>query len=209
MKIVILCLEAMYAFLFFVHNFYCFIIALFIGQNMPFFILYQIRRTFMKTKKVITRKYSSVQKLTFSGLTMAIYIVVMYLTRGFAFGQYQIRIATSVYALSAIFPFLIVPMGLSNMLSNILMGGFGIIDALGGLAVGLITSTCIYLIKRYNLNDWLIAIPIIIFPGLLVPIWLSIFIKAPYSVLAISLLIGQVIPGIVGVILVKQLKNKF
>jgi uncharacterized membrane protein len=139
---------------------------------------------------------------------MALYIVIMYFTQSFAFGQYQIRIATSIYALSAIFPFLIVPLGLSNMLSNILMGGFGIFDMLGGLAVGLITSTTIYLIKKYKLSELLIAVPIIIFPGLLVPIWLSIFIKVPYSVLAISILIGQIIPGIVGVILVKQLKNR-
>lgn len=139
---------------------------------------------------------------------MALYIVVMYFTQSFAFGQYQIRIATSLYALSSIFPFLIVPLGLSNMLSNILMGGFGIFDMLGGLAVSLITSTSIYLIRKYKLSDLLIAIPIIIFPGLLVPIWLSIFIKVPYIVLAISILIGQIIPGIVGVILVKQLKNK-
>lgn len=155
------------------------------------------------------KKYSSIQKLAFSGLIIALYIIVMYYTQSFAFGQYQIRIATSLYALSAIFPFLIIPMGVSNMLSNVLMGGFGVLDMLGGLAVGLITSTSIYLIKKYNLSDLLIAVPIIIFPGLLVPIWLSIFIKVPYSILAASILIGQILPGIVGVILVKQLKNKF
>lgn len=162
----------------------------------------------MQTQKLLNKNYSSIQKLTFSGLVMALYIVIMYYTQSFAFGQYQIRIATSIYALAAIFPFLIVPMGVSNMLSNILMGSFGLPDMLGGLAVGLITSTCIYLIRKYRLNEWLIAIPIIIFPGFLVPIWLSYFLKLPYSMLAISLLIGQIIPGIVGVLLVKQLKNK-
>lgn len=162
----------------------------------------------MQTQKSTGREYSSIQKLTVSGLVMALYVVVMYYTQSFAFNQYQIRIATSLYALSAIFPFLILPMGISNMLSNILMGGFGIPDALGGLAVGLITGTSIYLIKKFKLNEWLIAIPIIIFPGLLVPIWLSIFIKVPYSVLAASILIGQILPGIAGVLLVKQLRNK-
>lgn len=154
------------------------------------------------------KNYTSVQKLAFSGLVMALYIVVMYFTQSFAFGQYQIRIATSIYALSAIFPFLIVPLGFSNMLSNILMGGFGVVDMLGGLAVGLITSSTIFLIKKYKLSDLFVAIPIIIFPGLLVPIWLSIFIKVPYGVLAASILIGQIIPGFVGVLLIKQLKNR-
>lgn len=162
----------------------------------------------MQTQKSINKNHSTIQKLAFSGLVMAMYIVIMQYTQAFAFGQYQIRIATSLYALSALFPFLIIPLGLSNMLSNILMGGFGVPDMLGGLAVGLITSTSIYLISKYKLNQWLMALPIIIFPGLLVPIWLSIFIKVPYSILAASILIGQIIPGIVGVIIVKQLKNK-
>lgn len=152
--------------------------------------------------------FSPVKKLVLSGLIMALYIVVMYFTQGFAFGAYQIRIATSLYALSGLFPFLILPLGLSNMLSNILMGGFGIIDMLGGLGVGLLTSTIVYLIKRYKFNDWFIAIPIILIPGLIVPIWLSFFLNIPYSVLALSLVIGQIVPGLLGVILVKQLRNR-
>lgn len=162
----------------------------------------------MQTQKISTTNRFSTRSITISGLVMALYIVIMYYTQSFAFNQYQIRIATSIYSLSAIFPFLILPLGLSNMLSNILMGGFGVFDALGGLAVGLLTSTTIYLIRKYKLNDWLIALPIILFPGLMVPIWLSIFIKVPYSILAVSILIGQIIPGVVGVMLVKALKNR-
>lgn len=151
---------------------------------------------------------TSLQKLTLSGLVIAMYIVVMYMTQSFAFGQYQIRLATSLYALSAIFPFLIVPMGLSNLLSNLLMGGLGLSDIIGGTIVGITTSSLVYLVRRYRWNDWLIALPIILCPGLLVPIWLSYLIHVPYSILAVSITIGQIIPGVVGVLLVKQLNTK-
>ena len=151
---------------------------------------------------------TSLQKLTLSGLVIAMYIVVMYMTQSFAFGQYQIRLATSFYALSAIFPFLIVPMGLSNLLSNLLMGGLGLPDIIGGTIVGITTSSLVYLVRRYRWNDWLIALPIILCPGLLVPIWLSYLIHVPYSILAVSITIGQIIPGVVGVLLVKQLNTK-
>lgn len=151
---------------------------------------------------------TSLQKLTLSGLIIAMYIVVMYMTQSFAFGQYQIRLATSLYALSAIFPFLIVPMGLSNLLSNLLMGGLGLPDIIGGTVVGLTTSSLVYLVRRYRWNDWLIALPIILCPGLMVPIWLSYLIHVPYGILAMSITIGQIIPGIVGVLLVKQLNTK-
>lgn len=155
------------------------------------------------------QNYTLTRKLTLSGLVIALYIIIMYYTQSFSFGQYQIRLATSLYSLSYIFPFLILPLGLSNMLSNILMGGFGIPDMFGGLAVGLITSASIYLIRKFNLNEWLTAIPIIIFPGLVVPIWLSFFLKLPYSVLAVSITIGQIIPSIIGVFLIKRFKKIF
>jgi uncharacterized membrane protein len=161
-----------------------------------------------KPKTIVEGTISTTKKITISGVSVGLYVILMYLTQGFAFGQYQIRIATSFYALTAIHPFLIVPMAVGNMLSNILMGGLGVFDTLGGLIVGLITTIAVYLVKKFKLNDWFIAVPIILGPGLIVPIWLSIILKIPYKVLAASLCIGQIVPGIVGVILVKQLRNR-
>ena len=162
----------------------------------------------MKTIAVSRFDYSKVRNLTLSALVIAMYLVVMYLTQGFAFGQYQVRIATALYALSALFPFLIVPLGLANLLSNVLMGGLGPLDMLGGAFAGLVTSGLVYRIHARRLNDWLLAVPILLCPGLLVPIWLSQLIGVPYSVLAVSITAGQVIPAIVGVLIVKQLRHK-
>lgn len=151
---------------------------------------------------------SNTQKIAISGVFMALYIVLMYFTQNFAFGQYQIRIATSLYAFAGVYPFLILPMGIGNMVSNMIMGGLGIFDIVGGLIVGIITTSGIYMIKRFNLNDWFIALPIIFGPGLIVPIWLSFILNVPYKILAVSLCTGQVIPSIVGVIMVKEFKKR-
>ena len=64
---------------------------------------------------------SKTTTLTFSAIVIAMYITVMYVTQSFAFGAYQIRLATSLYALAYLFPFLIVPLGLSNFLSNFVL----------------------------------------------------------------------------------------
>ncbi|WP_234123652.1 QueT transporter family protein [Clostridium hydrogenum] len=157
----------------------------------------------MNTNKIFTTK-----RIALSGLVIALYTVIMYFTQGFAFGQYQIRLATSLYSLSAIDPFLIIPLGIANLISNTIMGGMGIYDILGGAIVGIVTSSIVYIIKRLKLNDIFIIIPIILGPGLLVPIWLSFTLNLPYKLLAVSLCIGQIIPSILGVILLKQLKNK-
>ena len=148
---------------------------------------------------------SSVKKITISGIVIAAYVVVMFLTQSFAFGQYQIRIATSIYALAAIYPFLIVPLGLANFLSNTLMGGLGLPDMIGGFLVGIITAGSCSYVRRFNIT--LVALPILVFPTILVPVWLSYLIHVPYGVLAVSIGIGQIIPGIVGILIVKYLEE--
>lgn len=161
----------------------------------------------IKTETNTLGQISSVRKLTLSGVVIALYVCIMFFTQSFAFGQYQIRIATSIYSLSAIYPFLIVPLGLANFLSNTIMGGLGPLDMFGGALVGILTAGSIYLIKKFNFNVWLIALPIIAFPSLVVPIWLSYLIHVPYTALVISIGIGQIIPGIVGVLMVKSLSK--
>ena len=43
--------------------------------------------------------------------------------------------------MSALFPFLIIPLGIANCLSNTIMGGLGPLDMLGGGCVGILTCS--------------------------------------------------------------------
>jgi len=151
---------------------------------------------------------SKTRKLTISALCIALYVVIMIYTQSFAFGQYQIRIATALYGLSAIFPFLSVPLGLANLISNSFMGGLGPLDMIGGTLVGFTTCSAIALAKKHNLPNVVIALLIILIPGLAVPIWLSVLLNIPYLVLAPSLLVGQIVPGIVGGVMVTALEKR-
>ncbi|MBQ6595246.1 MAG: QueT transporter family protein [Clostridia bacterium] len=153
------------------------------------------------------RKLSSARKLTISGAVMALYIVVMYLTQSFAFGQYQVRIATAIYGTAYLFPFLVVPLGLSNLISNMVMGGLGVFDIVGGGLVGLLTAGSCALLGRRRITEWSVAAPIALIPALGVSLWLSPLLEVPYAALAGSLLVGQVISGFVGALLVKALKR--
>ena len=153
------------------------------------------------------KNLSKTQKLTLSGAVMAIYIVVMYFTQSFAFGQYQVRIATAIYAVAYLFPFLVVPLGLSNLLANMVMGGLGFFDIVGGGIVGLLTAGCCALLGRKKIASWSVIVPVTLIPALVVSIWLSKLIGVPYVALAGSLLVGQAISGLVGALLVKALRN--
>jgi uncharacterized membrane protein len=145
------------------------------------------------------------KKLTVSAVVMALYVVLMYLTQSFSFGQYQVRIATALYALAYLFPFLTVPLGLANLLSNLLMGGFGFFDVFGGGLAGILTAGCCALLGKYRVNRWLVALPVALIPALLVSAWLSYLLALPYVAMAASLLVGQAIAGLVGALLVRAL----
>ncbi len=153
------------------------------------------------------KSFTGVSKLTLSALFMALYIVVMLFTQSFAFGQYQIRIATALYGLSAIFPFLIVPLALANMLSNIIMGGLGPLDIIGGGIVGLLTTGAIVFAKMRGCGNWCIFFAVTLIPGLLVPVWLVLILDLPYLVLVSTLIIGQAVSGAAGMLLANMLEH--
>lgn len=150
---------------------------------------------------------SKTQKIAVSGTVIALYIVVMYLTQSFAFGQYQVRIATAIYASAYLFPFLVVPLGLSNLLANMVMGGLGFFDIVGGGLVGLLTAGCCALLGKQRATEWSVLLPITLIPALGVSLWLSGLLGIPYWTLAASLLVGQAIAGAAGALLLKALKN--
>jgi len=150
---------------------------------------------------------SKYTQLTLSGIYIALFLVVMLCTQSFAFGQYQIRIATALYGLSAIFPFLIVPSCIANVLSNTLMGGLGILDIIGGGLVGLMTTSLIVYGKKQGWGNWIVMVAVTLIPGLCVPLWLSMLLNIPYIVLASSILVGQAICGVCSMLLVGALEK--
>ena len=156
---------------------------------------------------MVKENMSKVQKLTLSAMVMALYVVVLYFTQSFSFGAYQIRIATALYALAYLFPFLVLPLGFANFIANFLFGGLGLLDLFGGCFVGIIVTAIIVLIRRKGWSRWLMILPIILVPGLGVSSYLSYLLHVPYSVLATSLCIGQSVPAVCGVVLVNVLQR--
>lgn len=145
----------------------------------------------------------NINKLTLSGLVIAFYIVFMYFTQSISFGQYQIRFVTGLYGLAYEFPFLCVPLGIANMLSNILFAG-DIVNGLFGLIAGLATTGTICLLKKITTNKLLLVFPIAVIPSLIVPIWLSFSLNIPYYLLVLSLLVGQTISAYTcGIVIIK------
>ena len=156
---------------------------------------------------MVKENMSKVQKLTVSAMVMALYVVVLYFTQSFSFGAYQIRIATALYALAYLFPFLVLPLGFANFIANFLFGGLGLLDWFGGCFVGIIVTAIIVLIRRKGWSRWLMILPISLVPGLGVSSYLSYLLHVPYSVLATSLCIGQSVPAVCGVVLVNVLQR--
>ncbi|WP_301859791.1 QueT transporter family protein [uncultured Megasphaera sp.] len=148
------------------------------------------------------------RRMTISAMVIALYIVLLYLTQSISFGAYQIRIATALYALAFLYPFLVIPMGVANLLANFLFGGLGPIDMIGGCFVGMATTALIVQVRQRGWNVWLAALPIWLVPTLVVSLWLSQLLHLPYSMLVVSLAVGQAPPAVCGVFLIHGLARQ-
>lgn len=148
------------------------------------------------------------RKMTLSAIVIALYLAVMFLTQSFAFGQFQIRIATALYALAFLFPFLVVPFGLANLLSNLLFGGLGLPDMIGGCLVGMVTAYSMVILRRRGMHHWWTFLPTALVPSVGVSLYLSWLFQVPYGILVMSLAVGQSISALVGVWLVGSLERQ-
>ena len=122
---------------------------------------------------------SHVQKLTFSGLMIALYVTVLYLTQSFSFWRVPNPHRNEPVCAGVSVSVLVVPLGLANAIGNI-FGDWAYWIWCGGFAAGLATTGLEVLIRRANLPLWLCALPILLVPGLGVPIWLSYLLELPY-----------------------------
>lgn len=152
---------------------------------------------------------ANTKRMTISSMVIAVYIALLYVTQSISFGPYQIRIATALYALAFMYPFLVVPMGIANFAANFLFGGLGLLDMAGGCFVGLLTTWLIVQIRRRGWNVWMTALPIWWVPSLCVSLWLSYLLDLPYSALVLSLSVGQLLPAICGVFLIHALAKVY
>ena len=141
-------------------------------------------------------------KLCISGVVVAAYVAIVYLTQSISFGQFQVRIATSIYSLVYLFDFLCLPLALANMLSNFLFGSMGILDTIGGFLIGLITTRLICVLKKQSKNTWVCCLPIAIAPSFVVPIWLHYILNIKYFILVAMLVPGQTVACLMGKIVI-------
>ena len=152
---------------------------------------------------------ANTKRMTMSSMVIALYIVLLYVTQGVSFGPYQIRIATALYALAFVYPFLVMPMGIANFAANFLFGGLGLLDMAGGCLVGLVTTWLIVQVRLRGWNVWLAALPIWWVPSLGVSLWLSYLFGLPYGMLVASLSAGQFLPALCGVFLIHALTKAY
>jgi len=148
-------------------------------------------------------KLNPTQKLVLSAIIMALYIAILFISQAISFGAVQMRLATALYGLTYIFPFLVVPNAIANS-----FGGLGLIDVVGGFCASFLATGSIYLIRKIKLSSWFIVLPILLVPSLVVPIWLSALLKLPYVALVINLILGQLVPAILGAVLVHELAKR-
>ena len=110
-------------------------------------------------------KLNTTQKLVLSAIMMALYIAILFVSQAISFGAIQMRLATALYGLTYIFPFLVVPLSLANAIANS-FGGLGLIDVVGGFCASFLATGSIYLIRKAKFSSGFIVLPILLVPSL-------------------------------------------
>ena len=145
---------------------------------------------------------TNTKKITLGGIIIALYIVLTGVFASLSFGAIQIRVANCLYGLALPFPYLVIPMTLSVVLSNLIFGGLGMIDIICG---SLTTFVVTYTISKCKKP--ILIIPIIIFGvGLGVALYLSKLIQVPFLILFIQIALGQVVPAVISYVIVRRLR---
>ena len=65
-------------------------------------------------------KLNTTQKLVLSSIMMALYIAILFASQAVSFGAVQMRLATALYGLTYIFPFLVFPISIANAIGTLL-----------------------------------------------------------------------------------------
>jgi len=152
-------------------------------------------------------RLSKMQKIALSAVVAGTYIAVTLLLHPISFGIVQIRIGTALYALGFLFPFLIIPMGLANGFVN-LFGTFGILDVVGGVAIGVIATGLCALVGRLHLPRLLVVPALVISIGFIVPTWLSWQTGISYWFWVLSIGVSQIPSGVLGYGLLRAIESR-
>lgn len=143
------------------------------------------------------------KRIAVNAIVAALYATLSLWLPATAFANY--RITTSLYALAAFRPDVIIGLSIGNALAGIPQGPIDVV--MGGL-VGFVSSlACWYLQPRFS------PLAVLIVPTLLVPVWLSVLVSVPYLAVVTALIPGQAISALVAYLVVlpigRRLKSSF
>ena len=122
-------------------------------------------------------------------IIIAIYVVLCLVLEPISFGVIQFRISEILCLLAIEFPYAIIANTIGCLLSNLLFGGLGIVDAVFGSAATLLGCLLAYLLrnKRYKNLPILSCLSIVLTNGIIVGIELG-FITNNINMIPITIL---------------------
>lgn len=154
-----------------------------------------------------------------SAMIAALYVVLTFVFSAFSFGAIQVRVAMGLELLSFFTPAGILGCAVGTLLSNILFGGLGLIDAVVGTLTTAICCGLVYASSFYRWHEettmgsiehdyWNVAWLIPIVPtAFLVDIILHLTLNVPFCITFITLSAGNAIAMFIGFIIFNMLRR--
>ena len=161
-------------------------------------------------RKVFTLKMTDTKLIALTIVIAATYTAGVVVLEPISFSIYQCRVADALLALSTIYGLpVILGTSIGCFIANII-GGFGVVDIVGGTVANLIATTAGYLIAKRKFKGWKIVslvLESIIVAGI-VGSYLSLIFKVSIIIGFTSILVGSLISiGLIGYILIESLER--
>lgn len=158
---------------------------------------------------------TSLHRLTQAGLIAALYTALTLLLPALSFGPVQLRFAEMLTILPAFTPVAIPGLTVGCILANAvgtamganLAGGW---DILIGSAATLLAALCTYALRgvRFKGLPVLATLPPVLFNALIIGTELSVMTDIPFALTALQVGLGQLIPCIVGGLILFRVLEK-
>lgn len=134
-----------------------------------------------------------IHKLTYISIITAIYVVLCMIFEPISFGVIQFRLSEILCLLAIDSPYAIIANTLGCLLSNMFLGGLGIIDTLFGSLATFVSCVLAYLLRKrkYKNMPILSSLSIVLTNGLVIGIELGIITNnlhiIPLTILQVTL----------------------
>ena len=156
---------------------------------------------------------NTILTISLSAIMAAIYVAVCFVLQPISFGPIQFRFSEILCLFAIDYPWALIGVSIGCFLSNMFVGGLGVLDIVFGTLATVIGCSLAYMFRKHRIKDYpiLSTMMIVLANAIIVGIELAYVLKTPKLVglYMLQVGIGELVVLIIGLPIYKKVKERF